>query len=142
MTQSAPALIDLVTKTVGTPVSDGHGGFTVLPDNDMIMYRLMDIPTDNYSAFLKEAKEFLNMAMQMETHVRAVTYEQIVREARAIERYYQVSVTGKSSEQGKFIKELLKDETMQKHVFKTEGGRNVLERFAMAQGDDRRMDDV
>jgi len=82
MTQSAPALLDLVTKTVGTPVSDGHGGFTVLPDNDMIMYRLMDIPTDNYSAFLKEAKEFLNMAMQMETHVRAVTYDQIVREAR------------------------------------------------------------
>jgi len=117
------------------PSPDGKGGFDILPDNDMIMYRLLDVPADNYAAFLKEAKEFLNCAIQLEGKVRQVTYEKILKEVMAIERYYHISVTGKSSEQGKFIKELLKDETLQKHVFKEEGRHGVLEKFAASQGD-------
>lgn len=135
MTQSTPALIELIMRASGVPTPDGKGGFDVVPDNDMVMYRLMDIPSDNYAAFLKEAKEFLNSAIQLENRVRAVTYSKIVKEVMAIERYYNISITGKSSENGKLIKELLKDETLQKHVFKEEGGKSVLEKFAASQGD-------
>lgn len=140
MTSSTPALIDLVTKTVGSPVPDGKGGFSVVPDNDMIMYRLLDIPSDNYAAFVKEAKEFLNIAVQMSNKVRTVTYDRILREVTAIERYYQMSLTAKSSEDGKFIKELLRDETIQRLSVKEEGKQGLMQRFAAVQGDNESRD--
>lgn len=136
MTSSTPALIELITKTIGSPVPDGNGGFATVPDNDMVVYRLMDIPSNNYAAYLKEAKEFLNTAVQMIGKVRTVSYERIVAEISAIERYYQISITGKASEQGKFIKELLKDETMQRHVFKQEGRKGFMQRMSGAQGEE------
>jgi len=135
VTQSTPALIELIMQASGVPTTNTAGEVKIVPDNDMVMYRLMDIPSDNYAAFLKEAKEFLNTAVQLENKVRTVSYDRILKEVMAIERYYNISITGKSSENGKLIKELLKDETLQRHIYKEEGGKGVLEKFASSQGD-------
>lgn len=118
MTQSINVLADLLLQTSGKVVIKEDGSSEVIPNMEMLKYRLMNIDSDNFSAFLKEIFDLESLVNSFDRELTPETATVMKQEISEVIGNYLKAVTGKSSEGGMLVKELLRDEQTMFHFYK------------------------
>lgn len=137
MTEPIPALIDLIVQTSGQIRVTDEGDVITIPDNEFIKFRLLDIDSDNYAAFLKALMNLKALALTFDTELTPALAAPLKAEVMQHITGYVNSSTGKSSEHSKLIKEIIKDEQHMFHYFKESGGKkSFADRIPSFQGND------
>ena len=134
MNTNTPSLIHFLTHTTGSTELLNDGELKSIPDNELLKYRLFDIPTDNFSAFLFNMKHAENLANSMSDSMTPTLSNQIKRNIAKLTKQYIVSLTGKSAENAALMKMLLQDESRQYHYIKGIEKAGVLDRIRGVQG--------
>ena len=95
----------------------------------MMLFRLFDIPTNNFSAFILDANILLTTVHSMSDSMTPAFSQMVINDITKLVRGYIVSLTGKSSEGSTLLKQLLQDESRQYHFFKDMKKENSFSRF-------------
>ena len=130
------AMTNLILASVSEERMGIDGAVTNTVDNEMLFYRLLDVDSDNFSAFILEAKNCLTWANTIHEHVTPYVAVSLQREMREIIRNYLISITGKSGEKGKLIRLLLQDRSESIVTFKGDN-KNMLDKLRNSQGDNQ-----
>ena len=110
-TDSIGAMTQLILASVSDHKYNADGKAVAVVDSEMLFYRLFDVDSENFAAFIFEIKNCILWADTISDHVTAYVAETLKSEMHAIVRNYLVSVTGKSGEKGKLIRQLLQDKS-------------------------------
>jgi len=143
MTNSIPALIDMLLQVTSKPVVGPDGKISMIPDTDFMRYRLLNIPSNNFSAFLLHCIQLKKDIENLKSGFPELSYNVIRKEIIDTVDSYMLSLTGKSSEGGQLIKLLLQDVNTSYHFFRDmSGGRKMLGGFGGMAGDQDRQRQV
>ena len=123
-----------MTHTTGTTELLPDGELKSIPDNELLKYRLFDIPSDNFAAFLFDIKNVENLANSMADSMTPTLSNQIKRNIAKLVKGYIVSLTGKSAENAGLMKMLLQDESKQYHYIKGMDRAGMLDKIRGVQG--------
>ena len=123
-------LIDSVSET--TKLESGE--LVKIPDLDKIQYRLLQIDTDNFAAFIQKAQVLKIWSENLNQHTTPRTAQSIRDIVSALMRSYQIGLTGKSSEQGgRLIRDLLEERT--ESIINVHEKNNSMSRFKQFTGE-------
>ena len=145
MSQAVGTLVDMLLQTSGSTVQHENGEVTVTPSNDLVKYRLFDIPdgVDNFSAFLKEVHDLKMLAATFDEQLTPTTAISISAEIVNMLDSYVISLTGKSAENSRLIREILNDDQRMYHFYKdlSKGKRSMFKFQGRDDEDDGRDDE-
>ena len=106
-----PVMTQFIIDSVSDPIQV-NGETMKLPDLEKLEYRLLQIDSDNFAAFVQKLQRLKIWADELEHHctprtaasIKGIVYKQI--------RTYLIGLTAKSSEKGgRLIKDLLEERT-------------------------------
>jgi len=136
MTNSVPALIEMLMQTTSKAVTNSDGSVAMIPDYDQMRYRLLNVPGNNYAAFLLDIIQLKKDVANLEHDFPTSSYEKLRREIYDVVESYDLSITGKSSEGGQLMKLLLQDINTNFHYFKNmSGGGGMMSKLGGFGGD-------
>ena len=131
---SLPAMTQFLIDSVSETTKLESGELVKIPDLDKIQYRLLQIDSNNFGAFIQKAEVLKIWADTLNMHTTPRTAASIRQIVSALMRTYQVGLTGKSSEQGgRLIRDLLEERT--ESVINVHEKHNSLSRFRQFTGE-------
>ena len=112
------ALISVSLDAISKMSINDNGDVVRTYDPEEMKHRLQYIDTDNFAAFLKTHKDTLTWCEHLADTTSSILAEPIVKLFTKWTNNYMISITGKSSEGGKFLKLLANDTSEQRITYK------------------------
>ena len=133
-TETVGAMTQLILSSVSEEKYHPDGSTSLAIDNEMLFYRLLDVDSDNFAAFVLEIKNCMTWANTIKDHVTPFVAVTLENEMQELVRNYLVSVTSKSGEKGRLIRMLLQDKSESIVTFKGDN-KSMLDKMRNSQGD-------
>jgi len=135
MTSNTSSLLSTIISSVSRQQTNAAGEEILVTDYEELKYRLMNVKSDNFCAFLYSAFETRDNISQMRYDFPSVTYDNIQNQINQIIKNYLTSVSGKSSEAGgMLLKMLLSDLQTNVHYFSELKNKSILSKIGGLAG--------
>ena len=108
MTTSEP-VINLLLHSVSKEAIDPDGSAQMHYDPEMLVYRLYNVESDNFPAYIGAHKNVITWANQLRNTTNTVTGKAIADLMVELTANNLISLTGTSAKNGEFMKALLLD---------------------------------
>lgn len=106
-------LVQLMLHSISQPMSNPDGSVGLTYNTEELKYRLMDVHSDNFVAFIDAHKEVHSICDRIEATQLPDVGKAVADFFRAEADGMMISITGQSSERAELTKMLLQDRTEQ-----------------------------
>ena len=106
-------LVQLLLHSISKPTVNPDGSVGLTYDVEQLKYRLLDIKSDNFVAFLTSYKDMLATCQRLETTQLPAVGVALAEYFRSRVESMMIGVTGQASENAELIRLLLQDRTEQ-----------------------------
>ena len=115
---NAETAAQLILQSISKDITSSETGETQrVYDPEQIRYQLYNIDTDNFAAFLKAHKDVLTIQKHMKETMLPSVASVVVNLIKETTENALISISGKSSENGKLLSMLLNDRQEQKITY-------------------------
>lgn len=139
MPTDVPAAISFLIQTCPTFEWNNEDNVSsIQADVDFMFFRLLQIDSDNFGAFVASARHCVDLVQSMKKNLPPNVFYDLTSQIKSIIKTDIISMTAKSSEQGgQLLKDVLNDEVTENHFLiekNSKNGDGLLEKVRNLQG--------